>query len=146
MTWAQLLAERRVAIQPADRAEIQALRAVVQRNLADAQTRGLSTDGRYGHAYDAGRMLATLVVRASGYRVKGEGGGHYNTFLALKLAEPAFSSISIYLDACRRKRNEFLYEQANVVSSTEAEDLFMRMTLFSVQVDTWLKDHHPNLA
>ena len=42
MTWEQLLAERRVASQPTDRAEIQALRAVVQRNLADAQTRGLS--------------------------------------------------------------------------------------------------------
>jgi len=37
------------------------------------------------------RLLANIIVRASGYRVKSDGGGHYNTFLALKTADPIFA-------------------------------------------------------
>jgi hypothetical protein len=121
------------------------LRAVVSRNLADAQIKRLSDDGRFGHAYDAARTLATIVVRASGYRVKSDGGGHYNTFLALKTADPAFAKKAVYFDACRRKRNNFLYEQANIVSNTEAEELLSHATGLSLEVDAWLKKRHPNL-
>lgn len=145
MTWKQLLAENRVAAEPTSRPEIKDLRAVVHRNLADAQIRKLSEDGRYGHAYDAARILANIMVRASGYRVKGDGGGHYNTFLALKTADPAFAKKAVYFDACRRKRNTFLYEQANIVSHTEAEELLWHASGFSLEVDAWLKKHHPNL-
>ena len=145
MTWKQLLAENRVAAEPTSRAEIKDLRAVVHRNLADAQIRKLSDDGRYGHAYDAARILANIIVRASGYRVKSDGGGHYNTFLALKAADRTFAKKAVYFDACRRKRNNFLYEQANVVSNTEAEELFWHASGFSIEVDAWLKKHHPDL-
>ena len=117
----------------------------MHRNLSDAHIRKLSDDGRFGHAYDAARILAHIIVRASGYRVKGEGGGHYNTFLALKAADSAFAKKAVYLDACRRKRNHFLYEQANVVSRTEAEELLWHASGFSLEVDGWLKKHHPNL-
>ena len=145
MTWKQLLADRRVAKELTDRTEIEALRAVVQRNLADAQLKGLSSDGRFGHAYDAARTLATIVVRASGYRVKLEGGGHYNTFQALKAAAPSFAKMATYLDACRRKRNDFFYEEANVVTITEAEDFLVQINAFSLEVDGWLRRHHPKL-
>ena len=140
-----MLAENRLAAEPTSRTEIKDLRAVVHRNLADAQIRKLSDEGRFGHAYDAARILANIIVRASGYRVKSEGGGHYNTFLALKTADPAFAKKAVYFDACRRKRNNFLYEQANVVTNTEAEELLVHATGFSVEVDAWLKKHYPNL-
>jgi hypothetical protein len=132
-------------VEPTSRTEIKDLRAVVQRNLADAQIRKLSDDGRFGHAYDAARILANIIVRAKGHRVKSEGGGHYNTFLALKAADAGFAKKAIYFDSCRRKRNNFLYEQANVVSNTEAEQLLMQVTGFSLEVDAWLKKHYPNL-
>jgi hypothetical protein len=118
----------------------------VHRNLSDAQIKRLSDDGRFGHAYDAARILANIIVRAAGYRVKGDGGGHYNTFAALKTADPAFAKKALYFDACRRKRNTFLYEQADVVSHTEAEELLWHVSGFSLEVDAWLKKHHPNLV
>jgi hypothetical protein len=90
--------------------------------------------------------MAVMVVRASGYMVKTDGGGHYNTFLARKVAEPAFAQMAVYLDACRRKRNDFLYEQSNVVSSTEAENFLMMATGFFAKVSAWLKKHHPELV
>ena len=143
MTWKQLLADNRVAQEPTNRTEIDALRAVVARNLSDAKIKGLSDDGRYGHAYDAARTLAVIVIRASGYRVKTDGGGHYNTFQALKAVDPSFSKLATYFDACRRKRNDFLYEQSNVVSNSESEDLLIQTTGFSLRVDAWLKQHYP---
>lgn len=118
---------------------------MVHRNLSDAHIRKLSDDGRFGHAYDAARILANIIVRASGYRVKGEGGGHYNTFLALKAADSAFVKKAVYFDVCRRKRNHFLYEQANVVSRTEGEELLWHASGFSLEVEAWLRKHHPNL-
>jgi hypothetical protein len=145
VTWKQLLAENRLTAEPTSRSEINDLRAVVRRNIADAHIRKLSDDGRFGHAYDAARILANIMVRACGYRVKSEGGGHYNTFLALKAADPAFAKKAVYFDACRRKRNHSLYEQANVVSNTEAEELLFHATGLSLEVDAWLKKHHPNL-
>jgi hypothetical protein len=145
VTWKQLLAENRVAAEPTSPTEIKDLRGVVRRNLADAQIKKLSDDGRFGHAYDAARILANIIVRASGFRVKSDGGGHYNTFLALKAADSIFARKAVYFDACRRKRNNFLYEQANVVTHTEAEELLWHATGFSLEVDAWLKKHYPDL-
>jgi len=145
VTWKQLLAENRITAEPTSRTEIRDLRGVVLRNLADAQITGLSEDGRFSHAYDAARILANVVVRASGFRVKGEGGGHDNTFLALKVAAPAFEKMAVYFDACRRQRNNFLYERANIVSYTEMEELLWEVSAFSLAGDAWLQKHHPEL-
>jgi hypothetical protein len=145
MTWRELLAGGRVAKEDTNRKEIADLRAVVHRNLSDANSRGISTDARYGHAYDAARVAAIIAVRASGYRVKVEGGGHYNTFKAFKAVAAEFAHIASYLDKCRRKRNDFLYEEANVVSETETEELIMLATDLARSVENWVKKSHPNL-
>jgi hypothetical protein len=57
MNWKQFQDERRVAQEPTDKAEIEAFREVVQRNLSDGNLKGLSCDGRFGHAYDAAHTL-----------------------------------------------------------------------------------------
>ena len=124
MTWKQLLAENRVAAQPASRTEIKDLRAVVHRNLSDAQIKKLSDDGRFGHAYDAARILANIMVRASGYRVKSDGGGHYNTFLALKAADPAFAKKAVYFDACRESGTIFFTSRPMLSATPRRKNFF----------------------
>lgn len=146
MSWTQLLADKRVATEPATKQELDDLRGVVARSIKDAQAINLSADGKFGFAYNAARSIATIVVRASGYRVKSQGGGHYNTFLALGAADPAFAALAVYFDACRVKRNEFSYDEADVVSDTEADELETKATQFAVDVEAWLKANHPNLA
>ena len=69
-----------------------------------------------------------------------------NTFLALRVADPAFAKTAAYLDACRRKRNDLSYTQADVVSASQAEDLLARTTAFSTEVEVWLKKHYSALA
>jgi hypothetical protein len=73
-------------------------------------------------AYNASRTLSMLVVRAAGYRPRTVG-AHYNTFLAVETADPAFAAISAYFDGCRMKRNSCEYDFAGAVSDTDAEGL-----------------------
>lgn len=144
MTWKKLLDAQLVAREPARREELAKLRAVAERNLADARIETLSTDGKFGHAYEAARAIATIVVRASGYRVKAARGAHYNTFVALEAADPRrFARHAAYFNACREKRNDLSYELAGVVTGSEAEELLREVPAFQALVDARLRGRHP---
>jgi hypothetical protein len=94
----------------------------VARSLKDVESAGLSADARFAMAYDAARTLSLLIVRATGYRPRTVG-AHYNTFLALETADPAFAALSAYFDGCRMKRNSCEYDFAGGVTDTDAEGL-----------------------
>ena len=146
MTWKRLLAERRVAEEPSSKDEIDNLRQLARRNLKDAAVDELSDDGRFDCAYSAARTLSSVVVRASGYRVK-QPGAHYTTFLALEAADPiAFQDFAAYFDACRTRRNVLNYELPDVISSTELEELIDRVVEFNGLVDDWLTQKFPHLV
>src|SRR5580693_4376726 len=102
MSWKKLLADKRVTRVAPSKAEPDNLRSIVARSLKDVAASGLSADARFIMAYDAARTLSLIVVRASGYRPRAVG-GHYNTFLALETAEPAFAASAVYFDGCRMK-------------------------------------------
>jgi|SRR5580765_2047962 len=146
MTWKELLDQGRVERRATTGQELVELHAVAQRSLADARLDGISTDGRFGHAYEAVRALATMVVRAAGYRVRGHGGGHYNTFLALETADSKlFAKNAVYFNTCREKRNELSYEMAGVVSEHEANELLAEVPGFELVVLEWIQQHHAGL-
>ena len=104
MDWKKLVADNRVTQTPASKSELDNLRSIVTRSLKDVAAPGLSVAARFVMAYDAARTLSLIVVRAAGYRPRAVG-GHYNTFLALEAADPAFAPLSAYFDGCRLKRN-----------------------------------------
>jgi len=146
MSWTNLLAERRVAREGVDRAEIERYLALVASRLADAALEGLSADGRFTAAYDAARTLAVIAIRACGYRVLVHGGGHKNTFLALRaVPDPRVAGEAAFLDQCRRKRNEASYSSPHI-SRVEAEDLLEKAREFLLSVQDWLEREHPELT
>jgi len=130
---------------PPSKEELDNLRAIVIRSLKDVAAIGLSADARFVMAYDAARTLSLIVVRASGYRPRSVG-GHYNTFLALEVAEPAFAARSVYFDGCRIKRNDCEYDYAGGISDTDAEGLLKEVREFKGEVESWIDDRHPDLA
>lgn len=146
MSWTNLLKNNRVVAEPPSKSELDDLRSIVTRSLQDARTTGLSDDGRFVLAYDAARTLSLMIVRASGYRPKHNGGYHANTFLALEVAEPAFSSQSAYFDGCRSKRNVSEYDFAGNISQTDADGLIEAAEEFEAEVEAWIKTHNPALA
>lgn len=109
MTWKQLLKEGRVEAVPASRPEIDDMRAIVAHCLTDAAL-PLFPDNKFGLVYNAARTLAAMAAHAAGYRVRPRGGGHYNTFVALRAAMgPSIYALADYLNDCRMKRNELSY-------------------------------------
>jgi hypothetical protein len=144
MSWAKLLAQN-VKAEPTSKAELDNLRSIVRRSLKDAATPGLSADARFVFAYDAARTLSLIVVRSEGYRPRSLG-GHFNTFLALPAAEPAFAQLAAYFDACRIKRNTSEYDFAGGVSDTDAEHLLKAVRQFKTDVEIWMGTRHPEFV
>jgi hypothetical protein len=145
MSWAKLLTENRVTAEPPSKAELDNLRSIVSRSLKDVTAAGLSADARFVLAYAAARTLSLIIVRSEGYRPRSVG-GHFNTFLALEAADPAFASLSAYFDGCRMKRNDCEYDLAGGVSDTDAEGLLKAVQQFVVDAEAWMKARHPRLA
>jgi hypothetical protein len=145
MSWAKLLADNRVTALPPNKAELDNLRSIVARSLKDVTAGGLSADYRFVMAYDAARTLSLLVVRAAGYRPRAVG-GHYNTFLALEAADPAFAKLSAYFDGCRMKRNQCEYDFAGGVTDTDADALLKSVKQFTVDAEAWVKARYPQLC
>lgn len=145
MSWAKLLADKRVTRVRPSKAELDNLRSIVTRSLKDVMAAGLSADARFIMAYDAARTLSLIIVRAAGYRPRSVG-GHYNTFLALEAADSVFAALSAYFEGCRMKRNDCEYDFAGGVSETDAHGLLKTVQQFAIDAEAWVKAHHPGLV
>jgi hypothetical protein len=97
------------------------MRALVARDLADAQVPGLSADRRFASTYNAALPAAHLAIACVGYRVTAKTGHHKVAVEALTLAiGPAASAYAGYFETCRRKRNVIDYLMRRGSGTTEA--------------------------
>ena len=146
MTWNQLLQQNRVQQHSTNKQEIDQLRQLVARGLADAAVTAISTDLRFQAAYNAVLQLATTVIYCAGYRVKGRE-HHKTTFEALPLAMGnAVTQQATYFDTCRKKRNTITYDRTEFISETEAEDLIKETKGFQQLVEAWIVRNHPQFT
>lgn len=146
MTWTDLVTAKRVAPESASKQELDELREMVATNLNDSQVRGVSAQGRYEFAYNAARLVTTVLIRACGYRVVSKSGHHYYTFQALEVVDPAFAKMAVYFDSARSKRNDFSYDTPVAISDTEADDLVRSVIQFRQDAEAWVKSKYPALA
>ncbi len=145
-TWQSLLRAERVKPHRTSHRELHDLRAIVERDLKDAQIADLSPDRRFATAYNAVLQLARTAVACAGYRVVGLG-HHQTAFEALELAiGQQVSTFVEYFDSCRRKRNQVDYSLASAATSTEAEELIQKAEEFRDLVEQWIKKNHPEFA
>lgn len=131
---------------PTSAQEISELLSRYRVAMADAQLPQQSDDGRYVDAYTAGFLLAKIVVRASGYRVK-SGENHRDTFSALPwlMGSPA-QGFADAMDAARKRRNADLYDAAGLVDQADVQALLNRITRFEMVLGAWLDEKHPELT
>lgn len=116
--------------------EIQRLLEIAERDLAQAQLPSLHLDTRFALAYNAGLQLATAVLRLHGIRVR-SAAFHRQTFVELRTQLPVDKqNLADFLDRARRKRNTAAYEQVNVVSEAEVNDLISQIQAFN----TWVAE------
>ena len=129
---------------PTSPKEIQALLAIVKRDLADAEG-DISADWRFGIAYNAALKLCTILLYASGYRPE-KTLQHYRTLQALPLIlGPKRKADAEYLDACRIKRNTVEYDYAGGATKKDAEELIEFCRELREAVMAWLQQEHIEL-
>jgi uncharacterized protein (UPF0332 family) len=139
MTWTQLLASRDVQRHETSKRELDEMRALIARDLADAQVQGVSADRRFATAYNAALQSATMAIACAGYRVTAKAGHHKVTVDALTLALGAAAGpYADYLETCRRKRNVIDYTRARVATDSEAEEMVTKAEEFHELVETWI--------
>ena len=128
------------------REEISNLLEIVDRDLGDALTKGLSDDWKFGIAYNAALKLCTILLHASGYRAE-KNLAHYRTLQALpEILGPQHKDNADYLDACRKKRNETEYDFVGGVSEEEVTELLGFCNELKTEVRAWLKKRHPDFT
>lgn len=62
MTWIELLNRKLVTTEPVSKGELDNLRSIVSRSLANVSVAGLTSDIRFILAYDAARTLSLMIV------------------------------------------------------------------------------------
>jgi uncharacterized protein (UPF0332 family) len=145
VTWTQLLASNEVKRHKTSKKELDSLRAVIIRDLADASLNGVSADRRFATAYNAALQAAKMAIACAGYRAAGAG-HHRISFEAVELAiGKAADPYSDYFDRCRRKRNVIDYDDAYVATETEAQEIVKKAKEFVGIVEQWISKMHPTL-
>ena len=144
MTWTKLLASRDVQRHRTSKKELDDIRALIARDLADAGVVAVSADRRFATAYNAALLTAHMVIACAGYRVTAKTGHHKVAFDAITLSANA-SKYADYFERCRRKRNVIDYTRSHVATETEAQEILEKATEFHGFVEAWIDSNYSNL-
>jgi hypothetical protein len=122
------------------------MRALVARDLADAEVQGLSADRRFATAYNAALQAANMAIACAGYRVTAKTGHHKVTVEAITLAVgAAVSAYADYFETCRRKRNVIDYTRSHVATDSYADEIVNKAREFYDVVEAWIDSKFPVL-
>jgi uncharacterized protein (UPF0332 family) len=125
--------------------EISHLLDIVERDLNDAE-RDISTDWRFGIAYNAALKLCRILLFAEGYRPSHDS-QHYRTLAALpEILGDTKKADAEYLDDCRKKRNILEYDYVGGASKSDADELIKFVGEFRGEVLAWLGKNHSELV
>ena len=76
MTWTKLLANKEAERRRDVKKELDNMRALIARDLADAGIASLSADRRFATAYNAALQAANMAIACAGYRIMSKIGHH----------------------------------------------------------------------
>jgi len=76
VSWTQLLANKSAQKHTTSKHELDNMRELIARDLADAAVAGLSADRRFATAYNAALQAANMAIACAGYRITAKIGHH----------------------------------------------------------------------
>ncbi|MBM4030924.1 MAG: hypothetical protein FJ291_03965 [Planctomycetes bacterium] len=122
------------------------LLAIGDREIGDASLEGISTDGRFTHAYDAVRALAEAALHAGGYDVPKGPQQHQRAIESLRFTALSGLPAQVdYLDRCRRMRHRTVYERMGMLQQRDAVELLEAARALREKVRDWLMSNYPEL-
>ena len=146
MTWTTLLASKDAQKHKTSKKELDNMRALIARDLADAAIAGLSADRRFATAYNAALQAANMAIACAGYRIVSKVGHHRVSLDSTKLVlGKTAHKYADYFETCRRKRNTIDYTFSNVATETEANEILIQASQFYGEVEDWIANNHPSL-
>ncbi len=146
MTWTSLLSNKEAQKHKTSKKELDNMRALIARDLADASLAGLSADRRFATAYNAALQAANMAIACAGYRIMSKVGHHRVSLESTKLVlGKAAHNYADYFETCRRKRNTIDYTFSNVATETEAKEILVQASRFYGEVEDWITKNHPSL-
>lgn len=127
--------------------EIRDLWQIVERDLKDAASGGISYDWQYGIAYNAALKLCTILLYAEGYKPsKGQLANSRSINALPHILGAGRQGDADYLEGCRQKRNTVEYDYAGGASKGDAEELIAFGRELQEEVAEWLREKHPRLV
>jgi hypothetical protein len=146
VTWTSLLANKEAQKHKTSKKELDNMRALIARDLADASVAGLSADRRFATAYNAALQAANMAIACAGYRIVSKVGHHRVSLESTKLVlGNAAHKYADYLETARRKRNTIDYTFSNAATDTEAKEIVVLAKQFYLEVEAWITKNHPTL-
>jgi hypothetical protein len=121
------------------------LLAVARREIKDANVKGLSTDAKFLHAYNAALALASIALSASGYKPHKQQSHHLRTIESLAFTIAPSTDFVDDFEAFRAKRHKGVYDVAGAIAKGEADRMLQIARELTDLVIQWLNDNHPEL-
>ena len=141
-----MLDSRQIEAEPAADNEVQGMWGKAARSLHSSSAAGLDADSSFTLAYQAAPQAATAIVRAAGYRVRGEG-HHHHTFAAVAALDLGdLSEAARQLNMIRQQRHGAIYDWQ---ATTRDQDLALLRSAAARLFEhgrRWLRAKRPHLA
>jgi hypothetical protein len=142
-----LLDDHRLEAGTFDDREIVGLWVRAVTSYRDSSVAGLSDEGAFSRAYDAGRQVAGIVLAAAGYRVRGQC-HHQIAFYALAVLEDvSLSPFGTELESIRQARHMAIYDAVGDPAALRADRQKLKgiVERFLPAAHVWLIAKRPHL-
>jgi len=129
-----------------NRQETGDLLGIVHHHLEQCRTSGLSPDWKLNIAYSAVLQAASAALAAAGCRAPSGEGHHYVVLQSLAHTVGFDADTVRKLDTLRKRRHVATYTRAGTTSDQEARDAIALIEQVCADVETWLKQVHPEFV
>lgn len=123
--------------------EVEGMWRKAVRTLGSSAVAGLDPDARFTLAYQAALQAATAVIRAAGFRVRGDA-HHHHTFAAVAaLGLGGLSDAARELNVIRQNRHGAIYDWETQLGEVHVDEVRTAARRLFAQAEPWLRVHHP---
>jgi hypothetical protein len=138
-----MLASRQIEEGAAVEGEVEGLWRKAVQTRASAAVAGLDPSARFTLTYQAALQAAAAVIRAAGFRTRGEGHHHHTfaTVAALELGEA--SDAARELNVIRRRRHDAIYDWETQLDEQHVVEIRTVADRLLTHAEPWLRTGHP---
>lgn len=140
-----MLDSRQIEESAAVAGEAEGLWRKAVQTLASSTVPGLDPNARFTLVYQAALQAATSLIRAAGFRVRGEA-HHHHTFAAVAALELGdLSDAARDLNVICRKRHGAIYDWETQIEEQHVEEIRTAAWRLFVHAEPWLGGRYPKI-